>query len=351
MEVAFFVYTMSSFADTAVVILNYNGRHFLNQFLPSVIRYSEDARIIVADNASTDDSLALLSTQFPEVELIKLKENYGFAGGYNMALSQVDAQYYILLNSDVEVSNGWLKPLILPFLSHPEIAAVQPKIKAFDSKEHFEYAGASGGFLDRLFFPYCRGRVLDHLEKDTGQYDDCIEIDWTSGACMAIRASDYHELGGLEASFFAHMEEIDLCIRASRKGKKLVCQPKSVVYHVGGGTLPKNHPRKTYLNMRNNLSMITLNHAQALKIHFLRFPIDFLALFWLTIQGQFQSAWAFVRAYWSFFSSLSYLLKLRKQRKSLFPLYRAKEKGVLIIWEYFVLKRKTFDTIHPASTT
>lgn len=332
--------------ETAVVILNYNGKSFLERFLPSVCANSENAAIYIADNGSTDDSSEFIKASYPQLNWIDLKENYGFAEGYNQALKQIEAKYYVLLNSDVEVSENWIEPIIDLFECHPLVAAVQPKILSYDQKSHFEYAGASGGFLDRYYFPYCRGRVLDHLEEDQGQYNDLLEIDWVSGACMFIRAEAYHGLGGLERSFFAHMEEIDLCLRITRSGQKMVCQPKSTVYHVGGGTLPKNHSRKTYLNLRNNLSMITLNERNPLKIHSIRVFIDFLALFWLLVQGQFKTAFSFLKAYFDYLRSLSYLLGLRKNRRKTLPFIENQENKLFLLWEYFLNKKKTFNDLH-----
>ncbi|MCD8282649.1 MAG: glycosyltransferase family 2 protein, partial [Prevotella sp.] len=254
---------------TAVVILNWNGEAMLRRFLPSVVKYSagKETEIIVADNASSDGSLHLLETAFPEVRVIRLSENYGFAEGYNRALAQIDADYFVLLNSDVEVSEGWLVPLADFLDRHPDTAAVQPKILKYNllpdgsgsRTNSFEYAGAAGGYLDRYGYPYCRGRVLGVVEEDNGQYDEPIETDWASGACLMVRAEDYKQAGGMDARFFAHHEEIDLCWRLRIAGKHIRCVPASRVWHVGGGTLPQGNPRKTYLNYRNNLTMIYKN--------------------------------------------------------------------------------------------
>ena len=246
--------------NTAVVILNWNGRKMLEQFLPSVVEHSIDvAEVIVADNASTDDSLQFLSDYFPQVRTIVLDKNYGFAEGYNQALEQVDAEYYMLLNSDVEVTPHWLETLIAFLDDHVDVAAVQPKIRAVADKDAFEYAGAAGGFLDRLGYPFCRGRLFEELEKDQGQYDTPMEVHWATGACMLVRASDFWAVNGFDGRFFAHNEEIDMCWRMRIAGKRIFCLPTTYVYHVGGGTLPKNNPRKTYLNFRNNLTMLYKN--------------------------------------------------------------------------------------------
>ncbi|MBR4389396.1 MAG: glycosyltransferase family 2 protein [Prevotella sp.] len=246
--------------NTAVVILNWNGRKMLERFLPSIVTHSKDvAQVIVADNASSDDSLQWLSDHFPSVRTIVLDQNYGFADGYNKALRQVDADYFMLLNSDVEVTAHWLEPLIAFLDEHDDVAAVQPKIRAVADNGAFEYAGAAGGFLDRLGYPFCRGRLFEVVEKDQGQYDTPLEIHWATGACMLVRASDFWTVDGFDGRFFAHNEEIDLCWRMRLAGKKIFCLPSTHVYHVGGGTLPKNNSRKTFLNFRNNLTMLYKN--------------------------------------------------------------------------------------------
>ena len=230
----------------AVVILNWNGREFLRKFLPSVIGFSQgDAEIIVADNASTDSSLEFLANEFPGIRVIQNLTNGGFAKGYNDALKQVDAEYYVLLNSDIEVTSGWIKPVIQLMDTHPEVAACQPRIRSYHSPDKFEYAGAAGGFIDHYGYPFCRGRMFQHLEADQGQYDNSCEIFWATGACMFVRAELYHQMGGLDEDFFAHMEEIDFCWRLKNAGHAIMYCPESVVYHVGGGTLPKKSSFKT----------------------------------------------------------------------------------------------------------
>src|ERR1700761_629824 len=244
----------------AIVILNYNGRGYLEQFLPFVTANTcPGGEVIIADNASTDDSLAFLKENYPGLRVIVLDRNYGFAGGYNMALQQVQSDYYVLLNSDVEVTPGWLEPIVGLMESDPAIGACQPKIRMFAHRELFEYAGAAGGWLDYLGYPFARGRIFDVCETDNGQYDQAEPIFWASGAALFIRAGLYHEMGGLDTYFFAHQEEIDLCWRIQLAGHKIYSCPQSVVYHVGGGTLPKGNERKVFLNFRNNLIMMVKN--------------------------------------------------------------------------------------------
>ena len=248
----------------AVVILNWNGCDMLRSFLPSVVRFSEvdGAVVYVADNGSTDAPVAMLRREFPSVHLILLEENHGFADGYNLALKQVEAEYVVLLNSDVEVTEHWLVPLAEYMDAYPETAACQPKIRSWRNKGQFEYAGAAGGFIDRYGYPFCRGRIMGVVEEDKGQYDTVIPIFWATGAALFIRLADYREAGGLDGRFFAHMEEIDLCWRLRARGRQLACIPQSVVFHVGGATLKKENPRKTFLNFRNNLVMLYKNLPQ-----------------------------------------------------------------------------------------
>lgn len=266
----------------AIVILNWNGSKMLASYLPSVIRYSQDeATVIVADNASTDNSLELLDEHFKGVRVVLLDKNWGFAEGYNKALRQVEAEYYVLLNSDVEVTHHWLTPLIEFMDSHKDVAACQPKLLSMTDRDRFEYAGASGGFIDRYGYPFCRGRVFDTVETDNGQYDYAEEILWATGACLMIRSDDYWRAGGLDGRFFAHNEEIDLCWRLSLLGRKVYCIPDCQVYHLGGGTLPKGNPMKTYLNFRNNLTMLYKNLPDGELRHVMRVRwwLDRLAAF------------------------------------------------------------------------
>ena len=275
----------------AIVILNWNGAQMLRKYLPSVVQSIIDNRkskieLIVADNGSTDESLAVLTNEFPSVKTIVLDKNYGFAEGYNRAIAQIESEYVVLLNSDVEVTEGWLAPLLDYMESHPEVAAVQPKIRSWLRRNYFEHAGAAGGYINALGYPYCRGRVLWKVEQDKGQYDDIVEVDWTSGACMCVRTEVYKDCGGLDAAFFAHMEEIDLCWRMHNKGWKLACVPQSVVYHLGGGSLNYESPRKTYLNHRNNLLMIYKNKKHPYGVLFVRFFLDYAAAFFYLLQGR-----------------------------------------------------------------
>lgn len=266
----------------AIVILNWNGEQMLRRFLPSVLQYSEAvADIVVADNASTDASLALLEKEFPTVRTIVLDRNYGFAEGYNRALRQVEYEYYVLLNSDVEVTEGWLDTLIDFMDRHPEAAACQPKLLAEHDRTLFEYAGASGGYIDRYGYPFCRGRLFETVEKDEGQYDDVCEVMWATGACLMIRRADYWRVDGLDGRFFAHNEEIDFCWRLCNLGRKIYCVPQSRVFHVGGGTLPKGNPMKTFLNFRNNLTMLYKNLPEAELRHVMRVRcwLDYVAAF------------------------------------------------------------------------
>lgn len=258
----------------------------LKRYLPSVVAHTKGAEIIVADNGSTDNSLEVLAKEFPDVKTIVLDKNYGFAEGYNRAIEQVDSEYVVLLNSDVEVPEAWLDPLLAYLDAHSDVAAVQPKIRSWIRRTHFEHAGAAGGYLSKLYFPYCRGRILWHVEEDKGQYDTEAEVDWTSGACMCVRTKVYKECGGLDAAFFAHMEEIDLCWRIRNAGWRLVCLPQSVVYHLGGGALSYESPRKTYLNHRNNLLMIYKNKQHPCGVLFIRGLLDYAAACFYLLQGR-----------------------------------------------------------------
>ena len=289
---------------TAIVILNWNGRKMLEQYLPSVIEYSrDDATIIVADNASSDDSLAFLQTHYPEVQTIVLDQNYGFADGYNRALKQVEAEYYVLLNSDVEVTHLGLEPLVEYMDVHEEVAACQPKLLSYVDKGKFEYAGASGGYIDHYGYPFCRGRLFDSVENDNGQYDYATSVLWATGACLFIRSKDYWLADGLDSRYFAHNEEIDLCWRLHIMGRQVVCLPDSVVYHLGGGTLPKGNPQKTFLNFRNNLTMLykCLPDDELKYVMRWRWFLDYLAA-WQTLilnrnYGDFKAIYRARRAF------------------------------------------------------
>ena len=282
----------------SVIILNWNGEAMLRRFLPSVIAHtqSDGVEIVVADNGSTDGSLAYLRTQ--TVRVIELGENYGFADGYNRAIAQVDAEYVVLLNSDVEVTHGWLDTLLDYARTHEEVAALQPKVLSWHDKKRFEHAGAAGGMLDYLGYPYCRGRFLTHLEEDNGQYDDPMQVFWATGACMLIRRDIYMKEGGLDAEFFAHQEEIDLCWRLNCRGYKVMAVPQSVVYHVGGGTLEYESPRKTFLNFRNNLLMLYKNlpTAKWLLVMLIRMPLDYVAALQMLVSGKWLNFKAVLQA-------------------------------------------------------
>lgn len=284
----------------AIVILNWNGRAMLEQFLPSVTAFSQGEGVVVvmADNGSTDDSVSYVREHFPSVQILLLDKNYGFAEGYNRALGQLDAEYYLLLNSDVEVTEHWLEPMLAYMDAHPDVAACQPKIRAFHKKESFEHAGACGGFLDKYGFPFCRGRIFGHVEEDRGQYDSNIDIFWATGAALLIRSDDYFAVGGLDGTFFAHMEEIDLCWRLRSRGRRIVCVAESVVYHVGGGTLNVENPRKTFLNFRNNLLMIYKNVPETFlkRVLLARFFFDYVAALQYVAKGDMANAKAIFRA-------------------------------------------------------
>jgi GT2 family glycosyltransferase len=336
--------------STAIVILNWNGEKFLEQFLPVLIRHTKlpGTEIIVADNASTDSSLALLSNKFPEIRTIILDKNYGFAAGYNKALEQIDADYYVLLNSDVEVTPGWLEPIIQYMSDNQDVAACQPKILSYYKRTHFEHAGASGGFIDKYGFPFCRGRILGIAEEDKGQYDENIDVFWATGACMVVRSDIFRKTGGLDDEFFAHMEEIDLCWRLKSRGYRIVCIPQCKVYHIGGGTLNVESPYKTYLNFRNNLLMLYKNlpNKHLRRIMFIRFWFDYIASFQLFITGKPKNAIS--------------VFKARKDFRKKIPEFHAKRnENILystienpteilqksIVLNYYLKDKKTFSTI------
>lgn len=334
----------------AIVILNWNGREMLSKYLPSVLQYSRDeATVYVADNASTDDSLSMLREHFPEVKLIELDRNWGFAEGYNQALRQIDAEYYLLLNSDIEVTHHWLTPMTEYLDVHPEVAACQPKLLSVFDKDCFEYAGASGGFLDRLGYPFCRGRVFETVERDNGQYDYQTEILWATGAALMIRSKDYWDVKGLDARFFAHNEEIDLCWRLRIRGRKIVCIPESYVYHVGGGTLPKSNPMKTFLNFRNNLTMLykCLPEEELKPVMRWRWWLDYLAAWEMLILkrnvGDFKAVYRARRAFkrWKKdFEADRQEIQSSCQNKNI-----AERRDFSLLWQYYVKGRKTFSEL------
>lgn len=301
----------------AIVILNWNGKLLMEQFLPSILKYSpaEIAEIIVADNGSTDDSITMLRDKFPTVQLILLDRNYGFAEGYNQAIERIDLPYVVLLNSDVEVSSGWLDAPLAALDADPSIAAVQPKLLAEQNRQFFEYAGAAGGYMDYLGYPYCRGRIFQCIEEDKGQYDTPTDILWGSGACLFIRTDVYKKEGGLDSHFFAHQEEIDFCWRLRTRGYRLVCIPQSVVYHVGGGTLNAESPRKTFLNFRNNLLMLYKNlpEKRLLAVMRRRFFLDYLAALQFLLSGKKANAMAVYKARKEFHKLKSRYIPIRKE--------------------------------------
>ena len=338
----------------SIVILNYNGAAMLRRFLPSVLAHSGEAEIIVADNASTDASRDVLRDEFPAVRTILLDRNYGFAEGYNQALRQVEADVFVLLNSDVEVTPGWLTPLITYLESHPECAALQPKIRQWaepaDSavRQRFEYAGASGGYLDRYGYPYCRGRVFGTLEQDRGQYDTPVPVLWATGAALVIRAADWRESGGLDGRFFAHQEEIDLCWRLRSRGRSIVCVPQSVVFHVGGGTLPTGSPRKNYLNFRNNLLLLYKNlpERDLRPVLRLRRWLDLVAALKELLTGHWQNFRAIRRARRDFrklrpeYEAVR-ADNLRRTTTDLIP----ERTAFSLLWQYYVRRRTTYDRL------
>lgn len=330
---------MTNLNKIAVVILNWNGAELLKKFLPKVIQYSEQATIYVADNASTDDSVQVVTELFPSVKIIINNQNYGFAKGYNEALKDVQEPYYCLLNSDVEVTENWLSPILTIFENEPQTSIIQPKILDYKNKSYFEYAGAAGGFIDKFGYPYCRGRIFDTVEKDTNQYNDEAEIFWASGACFFIRKETYQQLKGFDDDFFAHQEEIDLCWRAFNNGKKIKYTSKSIVFHVGGATLDKANPKKTYLNFRNSLLMLTKNLPthQLIPIIFTRLILDGIAGVQFIVQGKLRHCLAIIKAHFVFYSKLYSFLEKRSQvQKSNY--YQSKS----ILYQYFIKKGKFF---------
>ena len=335
---------------TAIVILNWNGEKYLQQFLPILTKYTPDTdvEIIVADNASTDSSLQVMKDYFPAIRTIVLDRNYGFAGGYNKALEQVDADYYVLLNSDVEVTDNWLSPMLNFMNENENVAACQPKIRSYFNRTSFEHAGASGGFIDQYGFPFCRGRVFGVVEEDKGQYDDYIDVFWATGACLMVRSKVFWKVGGLDSEFFAHMEEIDLCWRLKSRGYRVVCVPGSIVYHIGGGTLHVDSPHKIYLNFRNNLLLLYKNLPTDLlrRTMFWRRFFDYSAAFQFILTGKFQNAKSIFRA--------------RSDYKKMLPDFKEKRnENILystnlniaeiyldsIVFSYFLKNKRTYNSL------
>ena len=324
----------------AVVVLNWNGAKLLEQFLPSIIQYSDEAKIYVADNASTDTSIAVIKEQFPSVTIIQNDGNYGFAKGYNVALQQVQEEYYALVNSDVEVTENWLTPVLSIFETEPNLGIIQPKILDYKNKAYFEYAGAAGGFIDQFGYPYCRGRIFETIEKDNGQYNDELEIFWASGACFFIRKEVYQKLNGFDGDFFAHQEEIDLCWRAFNLGYKAKYTSSSVVFHVGGATLNESNPKKTFLNFRNSLLMLTKNlpENKLVPILFARLLLDGLAGIQFIFKGKFIHCWAILKAHFHFYHLINKTLKKRKGTQSN-SYYHSKN----IVYSYFLKNGTIFE--------
>lgn len=336
----------------AIVILNWNGEHFLKQFLPVLVANTDfpDTEIIIADNASTDGSVDYLRKNFPHLKTIHLTKNFGFAGGYNKALEQVEAEYFVLLNSDVEVTAGWLNPLMSYLEANKDVVACQPKIKAFHSKNRFEHAGASGGFIDFLGFPFCRGRVFGVVEEDKGQYDEVCDVFWATGACLVIRSEIFWKAGGFDEAFFAHMEEIDLCWRLNARGYRIVCVPQSTVYHVGGGTLSVESPHKTYLNFRNNLLLLYKNLPQQSLAKILKWRkyLDYIAAVQLYVTGKPKNAAAVLKARKDFKTMQPDFLEKRNENVLYATRTHCAEMiSKSIILEYYFKKNKKFSEIVP----
>ena len=300
----------------AVVILNWNGINLLKQFLPSVVKYSQQADVYVIDNASTDESVLFLQQHYPEVKLVQLNKNYGYAGGYNRGLKQIDADVYALVNSDIEVTENWLQPVIEMFINEPETVAVQPKIKDYKDKKMFEYAGAAGGYLDFFGYPYCDGRVLFKVEEDKGQFNTTKDIFWASGACFFIRKDVFEKHNGFDESFFAHQEEIDLCWRIKHTGKHIKYAPDSTVFHLGGASLNYQSPFKTYLNFRNNLMMMLKNLPvfYIFPVIFIRLILDGLAGVIFMFQGKPKHTWAVIKAHFGFYKRIPTVWRQRPDK-------------------------------------
>jgi len=332
----------------AIVILNWNGKHFLEKFLSSVVNNSQPAGylIYVADNGSTDNSIEFLKQNFPSIKLILFDKNYGFTGGYNKALAEIDAEYFVLLNSDVEVTPDWIKPIIDLMDSNSQIAACQPKIKAYHDRGKFEYAGAAGGFIDKFGYPFCRGRILNKIETDNGQYDDVREIFWATGACMFVRAELYKKIGGLDDLFFAHMEEIDLCWRLKNAGYKIYVVPTVTVYHVGGGTLPNNNPRKLFYNYRNNLFLLykNIDKRKLFSTIVFRMLLDGLSAFTYLATFRFTYFITVFKAHIKFYNTIKDLKIKRLEIEQFSKSIKHNEiYSQSLVFSFFIKKLHTFD--------
>ena len=327
----------------AIVILNWNGQKFLERFLPVLLRFSPSySEVIIADNNSSDNSVEFLQTNYPSLKIIQNPTNGGFSKGYNDALKQIEAEYYCLLNSDVEVTENWIEPIVSLLDNHSNVAVVQPKLLSYNNKNHFEYAGACGGFLDHLGYPFCRGRVFESLEEDKGQYDSAMEVFWATGAALFVRSSIYHQLNGLDEDFFAHMEEIDFCWRVKNLGYTIMVEPKSVIYHVGGGTLPKNSAKKTYLNFRNNMFLLIKNlpKEKIFPIFLIRFPLDMIAAMFFLFQGHWKDTCAVFHAQFSF---LRQFRKMKNKRTVINKLVYKQTFQKSIVFEHYIKKKKKFN--------
>ncbi|MBA4321404.1 MAG: glycosyl transferase family 2 [Odoribacter sp.] len=335
---------------TAIVILNWNGIGYLKKFLETAVNnsISSGSVLFVADNGSTDGSADWVEKNFPSVKLIMLEENHGFAGGYNIALRQIDARYFILLNSDIEVTPGWTEPLISFMDNNPDAAACQPKILSWHNREFFEYAGAAGGYIDKFGYPFCRGRIFNSLEKDSGQYNSRKDIFWSSGACMIVRAEAWKKSSGFDADFFAHMEEIDLCWRFQKAGYRVCFTHESVVYHVGGGVLPYDSPFKTYLNFRNNLFLLYKNLPEN-KLHttlFIRMLLDGIAALLFVFNGKFTNVRSVWQAHMDYYKAINSLKIKRKSVKSLTTAeFSTAVLNKSIVFEFYIKRNKTFDKL------
>ncbi len=327
----------------AIVILNWNGAQLLKDYVPLVLKNSNDAKVYVIDNASTDDSVQILQDRFPEVVIVQNKQNLGFAGGYNEGLKTVDADIFCLLNSDVEVTPDWTKPILRVFKDNADVAIAQPKILDLKKRDHFEYAGAGGGFIDKFGYPFCRGRIFQAIEKDKGQYDDITEVFWATGACMFVRKSVFSKLNGFDADYFAHQEEIDLCWRAQNKGLKVFYIGHSKVYHLGGFTLKNSNPNKTFLNFRNSLYSITKNLPlhRSLPLVFIRLLLDGVAAVRFVTQLRVKHSFAILRAHLSFYAHFFELLEKREKNKFMPKYYITKS----IVWSHFVNEVKNFNIL------
>jgi hypothetical protein len=331
-------------SDVSVVILNYNGKSLLEKFLGEVIRHSPGAEIVVADNGSTDTSVQFIESAFPQVQIIRINSNLGFCAGYNFALKQVNTPLAVLLNSDVQVTPNWLSPIVQIMQERNDVAAAQPKVLSYNQKNHFEYAGAAGGFIDSLGYPFCRGRVFDYTETDQGQYNDTRHVFWATGACLFIRTQLFREMGGFDEDFFAHMEEIDLCWRLRRRGMEIIYCGNSTIYHVGGATLAAGNPRKVFFNFRNGMFLI-IKHFSPLSLAWklpIRIMLDWLAAI-VFLFGHPRASWSVISAHAAVLAMLGRTLAKRRVLRAHLPTYEVKQvyKGS-VVWNYFLRNQKTF---------